>query len=116
MKRLSLAVLVILVMIALSMFASAAFAAEGETKEDREARLQWWNEARFGLFIHWGIYSVPAGTYKGKQIGGLGEWIMNSAKIPVAEYAKYASKFNPVKFNHFGSNSSKLCFVSYNGV
>jgi alpha-L-fucosidase len=83
---------------ALSMFASAAFAAEDD-KAWQEARMQWWSEARFGLFIHWGIYSVPAGVYKGKQIGWLGEWIMNSAKIPVAEYAKYASQFNPVKFN-----------------
>ena len=115
MKSRSFAGLVILVIIALSMFASAAFAAEDD-KAWQEARMQWWSEARFGLFIHWGIYSVPAGTYKGKQIGGGGEWIMNSAKIPVAEYAKYAAQFNPVKFNHFGSNSSKLCFVSYNGV
>jgi alpha-L-fucosidase len=51
------------------------------------------------MFIHWGVYSVPAGTYKGKQIGGIGEWIMNSGKIPVAEYRAFAKEFNPVKFN-----------------
>jgi alpha-L-fucosidase len=70
-----------------------------ETPAQRDARLKWWREARFGMFIHWGVYSVPAGTYNGKKIGGIGEWIMNSGKIPTAEYQKYAKEFNPVKFN-----------------
>jgi alpha-L-fucosidase len=70
-----------------------------ETKAQRDQRMKWWREARFGMFIHWGVYSVPAGTYHGKQIGGIGEWIMNNASIPVAEYAGYAKQFNPVKFN-----------------
>ncbi len=70
-----------------------------ETAEQSEERMQWWREARFGMFIHWGVYSIPAGTYKGKQISGIGEWIMESADIPVAEYEKYAKQFNPVKFN-----------------
>ncbi|MCP4313992.1 MAG: hypothetical protein GY790_22280 [Bacteroidetes bacterium] len=46
-----------------------------ETLEQRDARMEWWREARFGLFIHWGVYSVPAGTYKGEKIDGIGEWI-----------------------------------------
>ncbi|MCX7006498.1 MAG: alpha-L-fucosidase, partial [Kiritimatiellaeota bacterium] len=70
-----------------------------ETKEQRDARMAWWREAKFGMFIHWGVYSVPAGTYDGKQIAGIGEWIMNRGKIPVARYAEYAKQFNPVKFN-----------------
>jgi alpha-L-fucosidase len=70
-----------------------------ETKAQRDARMKWWREARFGMFIHWGLYSVPAGTYHGKQIGGIGEWIMNEGEIPVAEYAGYAKQFNPVKFD-----------------
>ena len=70
-----------------------------ETKTERNARMKWWREARFGMFIHWGLYSVPAGTYKGWQIGGIGEWIMNTGEIPVAEYAGFAKQFNPVKFN-----------------
>ena len=61
--------------------------------------LDWWREARFGMFIHWGVYSVPAGTWKGKKSPGIGEWIMCRAQIPVPEYEKLASKFNPVKFN-----------------
>src|SRR6266851_4106332 len=70
-----------------------------ETKEQHDARMKWWRQARFGLFIHWGIYSVPAGTYDGKQIPNIGEWIMNNGKIPVARYAAYAKQFNPTKFN-----------------
>jgi alpha-L-fucosidase len=70
-----------------------------EPKAKRDARMKWWREARFGMFIHWGIYSVPAGVYKGQNIGGLGEWIQNTAKIPSAEYRRYADQFNPTKFN-----------------
>ncbi len=70
-----------------------------ETKGQLDTRMKWWREARFGMFIHWGVYSVPAGTWEGKQIPGIGEWIMNRAKIPVAEYAKFTEQFNPVKFN-----------------
>ncbi len=72
-------------------------------KEKKEVvsqdRMQWWNDAKFGMFIHWGVYSVPAGTYQGKQIPGIGEWIMNRGKIPVAEYKKFATDFNPVKYD-----------------
>ena len=72
---------------------------ELETKQHRDKRMAWWREARFGMFIHWGVYSVPAGIYKDKKIPGIGEWIMNRARIPVAEYKKYAKQFNPVKYN-----------------
>jgi alpha-L-fucosidase len=51
------------------------------------------------MFIHWGLYAVPAGEWKGKPIEGIGEWIMNRAKIPVAEYELLAKQFDPVKFN-----------------
>ncbi|MBV8255886.1 MAG: alpha-L-fucosidase [Chitinophaga sp.] len=65
----------------------------------REQRMKWWREARFGMFIHWGDYAVPAGWYKGQQVQRGGEWIMNRAKIPVAEYQQYAKQFNPVKYD-----------------
>src|SRR5512144_2057395 len=71
----------------------------GESKAQRDARMKWWREARFGMFIHWGVYSVPAGTYHGQRIGSIGEWIMNVAKIPCAEYQSFAKQFNPVKYN-----------------
>jgi len=61
--------------------------------------MKWWREARFGMFIHWGDYAVLAGTYKGHPVGGIGEWIMNNAKIPVEENKQYAKQFNPVKYN-----------------
>jgi len=70
-----------------------------ETKQQREERMKWWREARFGMFIHWGLYAVPAGEWKGKKIGGIGEWIMESADIPLLEYEQFAKKFNPVKFD-----------------
>lgn len=65
----------------------------------KDERMDWWREARFGMFIHWGVYSLPAGTWDGRQIGGIGEWIMNRAKIPVADYQRMAKDFNPVKYN-----------------
>ena len=65
----------------------------------KEKRLEWFREAKYGLFIHWGLYAIPAGEWKGKRIPGIGEWIMNRAKIPVAEYEQLAKQFNPVKFN-----------------
>ena len=72
---------------------------DDETVQQRDARMAWWREARFGLFIHWGVYAVPAGTHKGEQIENIGEWIMHYGKIPVAEYQQYAKQFNPVKYD-----------------
>jgi len=65
----------------------------------REQRTAWFHEAKFGLFIHWGLYAIPAGEWNGKEISGIGEWIMNRAKVPVTDYAGLAKQFNPVKFN-----------------
>lgn len=70
-----------------------------ETTEQRDARMEWWRDARFGLFIHWGVYAVPAGTYNDEKIPGIGEWIMQRAKIPVADYKEYAKDFNPVNYD-----------------
>ena len=70
-----------------------------ETKTERDQRMKWWREARFGMFIHWGLYAVPAGEYKGQRSARIGEWIMEWANIPRAEYEPFAKQFNPVKFN-----------------
>jgi len=70
-----------------------------ETPAHRDARMDWWRNARFGMFIHWGVYSVPAGIHDGTNVSGIGEWIMHRAKIPVAEYREYAKQFNPTNFN-----------------
>ncbi|HPF50533.1 MAG TPA: alpha-L-fucosidase [Draconibacterium sp.] len=64
-----------------------------------DQKMEWWRDARFGMFIHWGLYAEPAGEWKGERIPGISEWIMNNAKIPVKEYEKLAETFNPVKFN-----------------
>ena len=65
----------------------------------KEERLKWWHEARFGMFIHWGLYAELAGEWNGEKIPGIGEWIMRNAKIPIPEYEKLAENFNPVKFD-----------------
>ena len=70
-----------------------------ETKAERDRRMKWWREARFGMFIHWGLYAVPAGEYKGQRSTRIGEWIMEWANIPRADYEKFAPQFNPLKFN-----------------
>jgi len=65
-----------------------------------EQRMQWWAEAKFGMFIHWGVYSQLAGVYRGYPMNkGDAAWIMNRCKIPVAEYRQYAQGFNPVKYD-----------------
>lgn len=70
-----------------------------ETSVQKDARMAWWREARFGMFIHWGLYSIPAGTWDGRQIPSIGEWIMNNASIPVTDYKALAPKFNPTGFS-----------------
>src|SRR6266436_3276560 len=66
-----------------------------ETKEQKDQRMAWFREARFGMFIHWGLYASPAGEWNGKPVEGIGEWIMNNGHIPVADYEKIADQFNP---------------------
>ena len=70
-----------------------------ESPEDFDRRMNWWRDATFGMFIHWGPYAVPAGVYKGEEVAGIGEWIMERAKIPVAEYEAFSGQFNPVRYH-----------------
>src|SRR6266536_81993 len=60
-----------------------------------DSRLDWFRDARFGMFIHWGLYAIPAGEWQGQHLAGIGEWIMLRARIPVAEYERLADRFNP---------------------
>ena len=64
---------------------------------EHDARMKWWREARFGLFIHWGLYAIPAGAWQGRTDHA--EWIMETAKIPASTYEKFARQFNPAKFD-----------------
>lgn len=70
-----------------------------ESKETFDNRMEWWRAAKFGMFIHWGVYAVPAGVYKGKQVEGIGEWIMEKGQIPIKEYEEFAKQFNPESFD-----------------
>ena len=76
---------------------SSANSVVAETRAQRDARMAWWREAKFGLFIHWGVYAVPAGKYGDQD--HYGEWIMWNTKMSPTEYKGYAKKFNPVKYN-----------------
>jgi alpha-L-fucosidase len=70
-----------------------------ESMKTHDARIAWWRDARFGMFIHWGIYSLPGGEWKGKKVDGYAEHLMRKEKITRAEYLELAHQFNPVKFN-----------------
>ncbi|HVF96346.1 MAG TPA: alpha-L-fucosidase, partial [Flavisolibacter sp.] len=64
-----------------------------------EQRIKWWQEAKFGMFIHWGVYSVPAGEWKGQKVSGYAEHLMRKEKISRADYLNLAHSFNPENFN-----------------
>jgi len=65
----------------------------------RNPNQQWFQDAKYGLFVHWGLYALLAGEYKGKRTDRIAEWIMNYLDIPVAEYEKLAEAFNPTDFD-----------------
>lgn len=65
----------------------------------QQERMKWFGEARLGLFIHWGLYSIPAGQWPGRESTRRGEWIMLEENVPSAEYEKLARQFSPVKFD-----------------
>lgn len=70
-----------------------------ESKADFDHRMKWWRDARLGMFVHWGLYSVAAGMHNGKDVSGLSSWIMWGGKIPLSEYKEYAKEFNPIKYD-----------------
>jgi alpha-L-fucosidase len=61
--------------------------------------MRWFRDAKFGLSIHWGLYAIPAGEWNGQMIPGSGDWIMHNARIPVREYERLATRFNPTQFD-----------------
>lgn len=84
----------LIIPLAISALSSALQA--GEVSADR---LQWFKDARFGMFIHWGVYAVPAGEWQGKSVPGIGEWIMKHDRIPVADYKAFAKDFTAAKYD-----------------
>lgn len=87
----------ILLLAVLLLFSAVPAFPQTETPEQHNARMAWWRDARFGMFIHWGLYSIPAGEWSGKT--SYGEWIRTSAQIPLEVYDTLPPHFNPVKFN-----------------
>ena len=70
-----------------------------ETKKQFDDRTQWWREARFGMFIHWGLYAVPADSTDLNGKKGIGEWYFSNKQKQVKDYEKFAAEFDPVKFD-----------------
>lgn len=64
---------------------------------DDNERMAWWRDARLGMFIHWGLYAIPAGEWNGET--NHAEWIRTTAQIPLETYDQFVGQFNPVKFN-----------------
>ncbi len=89
-RRISLVLLVIVLINSITYSATPA-----------QDKMKWWKDAKFGMFIHWGLYSIPAGEWKGTKtkIGETTEWIQTYMKIPVADYKALAAQFNPTQFN-----------------
>jgi alpha-L-fucosidase len=92
MKRSRLWILVTLILTSLCVTTLRA-----EDGKDGKDRMEWFHKAKFGMFIHWGVYSVPAGEWKGNK--NQAEWIMKNMKFSSGEYEKFAKQFNPVKFD-----------------
>ena len=61
--------------------------------------LEWFSAARFGLFLHWGLYAIPAGVWQGRQVPYIGEWIQHEELIPRAEYEKLTTQFTMENFD-----------------
>jgi len=74
---------------------------ENETPEQKAERMRWFNEARFGMFIHWGVYSEWAGYVDGQRVGGAGEWLIEQGggKVKMSKYLEARARFNPTKYD-----------------
>jgi len=63
----------------------------------QDDRMAWWRGARFGMFVHWGLYAIPAGAWNGDT--DYGEWIRDSARIPIEQYETFRAQWNPIAFD-----------------
>ena len=70
-----------------------------ESPKEFDKRMEWYNDARFGMFLHWGVYSTLEGKWQGKNVHGYAEWIHAKGKIPADQYQKQAIKFQPTNFD-----------------
>jgi alpha-L-fucosidase len=79
----------VLILLAFVCWSSPAVAQSYQPSESNLKAREWFQDAKFGMFIHWGVYSVP----------GRGEWVMENEKIPIVAYQKFAPQFNPAEFS-----------------
>lgn len=85
-----------------------------ESQEKIDQRMKWFNDAKYGMFIHFGLYSQLGGEWKGESIDGYAEWIQSSADIPAQEYAMLAATFNPIDFDaDFIASTAKKAGMKY---
>ena len=70
-----------------------------DTAAQHEKRMAWFRDSRFGMFIHWGLYSVPAGVWNDNDVQGAAEWLQYTAKVKPEDYEPLQQKFNPVNFD-----------------
>lgn len=95
--------IVIVIFFVLTVFETQAQITEMWTSKIDEQKehpdIKWFQDAKFGLFVHWGLYAQHAGEWDGKRYYGISEWVMNRGKIPVKDYATLAKEFNPSKFD-----------------
>lgn len=85
-------------LLALILTATLAHAEDmSATSVSNPDRMDWFRQAKFGMFIHWGLYAVPAGEWNGRT--NLGEWFQLEANMSTDEYAKFIPQFNPEKFD-----------------
>lgn len=97
--RLLTGALALLVASSASMSLASSSTVLAESPQEKANRMAWWKEAKYGMFIHWGLYAVPGGKWNGKDVATAGEWILNGAQIKVKDYEPLLKQFNPVKFN-----------------
>jgi len=87
------------VLCAATMFLQAGNVLGRETEAQRDQRMAWWREARFGMFIHFGLYSVAAGHWEGKPVKWLSSWNLHTTKAPLEKYVLLKDQFNPTQFD-----------------
>src|SRR5438874_2210682 len=79
--------------------AKPAKSLDDETPAQFAARTKWWREAKFGMFIHWGVYAVPADSTTRDGRKAIAEWYFSNKQMQMADYEKFAPQFNPAKFD-----------------
>lgn len=95
-KKSRLGFTILLIIATVFLVFTSAFAV---TDTPIDKRKDWWRDARFGMFIHFGLYSIPAGEWNGETSRYIAEWLMYHLQIPIEEYETLVPKFNPTNFN-----------------